>query len=115
MVFFEWKGGAEIGWQSPIFARGYEWAGLLLRPFRGLSLVVFTPRVPLRSTLGYDPAPLRGSKALLPLHKSLKLTVLGLAPRARTEVRVYVGPEADAARQEARATSGRLFPPACGM
>ena len=29
---------------------------------------------------------------------------------ARTEVRAYVGPEADAARQEARATSGRFVP-----
>ena len=30
-------------------------AGLLLRLLRGLRLLVFAPRVPLRSTLGYDP------------------------------------------------------------
>ena len=39
-------------------------AGLLLRPVRGLPWMVFAPRVPLRSTLGYDPAPLRVLTAL---------------------------------------------------
>ncbi len=47
-----------------IALRGDEWVGLLLRPVRGLPLMVFAPRVPLRSTLGYDPTPLRGSTAL---------------------------------------------------
>ena len=37
------------------------------------------------------------------------------ADTARAEVCAYAGPEADAARQEARATSGRFVPPVCRM
>jgi len=46
-------------------------AGCIVRPVRlfsfapsGLGRDGIQPRVPLRSTLGYDPAPLRGSKGL---------------------------------------------------
>ena len=46
-----------------IVLHGGERAGLLLRPFRAYPKRVLAPRVALRSTLGYDPAPLRGSKA----------------------------------------------------
>ena len=39
-----------------------SWAWFFLRPLRGFLLERFSPRVPLRGTLGYDPAPLRGSR-----------------------------------------------------
>ena len=35
---------------------------VFLRPLRGFLLERFSPRVPLRCTLGYDPAALRGSR-----------------------------------------------------
>jgi hypothetical protein len=55
---------SDIGERPPHIAfLGDEPASLLLRPARGLPLMVFAPRVPLRSTLGYNPAPLRGSTA----------------------------------------------------
>jgi hypothetical protein len=43
---------------------GDERAGLLLRPYQGLHVEGFSPRVSLRFTLGCDPAPLRGLTAL---------------------------------------------------
>ena len=77
---------SDIGERPPHIALlGDERASLLLRPLRlrGLPLMVFAPRVPLRSTRGYDPAPLRGSKTSSFERGPLRVCVAAVRRRVR--------------------------------
>ena len=54
------------GGRQGLGGRGLEDDALaFLRPFGAFGVEGISPRVPLRSTLGYDPAPLRGSRGRL--------------------------------------------------